>query len=160
MCSGIAAYFGLDPIILRIIFVILFFIPAGSGLLIYIILWIIIPEAKTTAQKLEMKGEKVNVGNIEKSIKDEFEGVKQNWEKIKKEKKYRGVGHAIERIFYFRSRFPYWFTGSSSIDFLGKLGASTQTQNISVVIMKIKLKIDMVTTAASNTGSYKGSGFK
>jgi phage shock protein C len=70
VCSGFAAYFNIDPLFIRIAFLIAFF-GFGAGLLLYIILWIIIPVAKTTAEKLEMHGERVNISNIEKKIKDE-----------------------------------------------------------------------------------------
>ena len=73
--GGLAAYFGIDPTVVRLLLVITFFF---SGPLIYIVLWLIVPEAKTTAQKLEMRGEPVNLSNIEKNIKDEFSKVKDN----------------------------------------------------------------------------------
>ena len=77
VCSGMSAYWRIDPIILRILFVIAF-LGFGTGLIIYIILWIVLPEAKTKAQKLEMMGEKVNVSNIGKAFKEEFNNVKKN----------------------------------------------------------------------------------
>ncbi len=77
VCSGMSAYWQIDPIILRILFVIAF-LGFGTGLIIYIILWIVLPEAKTKAQKLEMMGEKVNVSNIGKAFKEEFNNVKKN----------------------------------------------------------------------------------
>ncbi|MCK4630355.1 MAG: PspC domain-containing protein [Bacteroidales bacterium] len=77
VCSGMSAYWRIDPIILRILFVIAF-LGFGTGLIIYIILWVVIPEAKTKAQKLEMMGEKVNVSNIGKAFKEEFNNVKKN----------------------------------------------------------------------------------
>lgn len=76
VCSGLGAYFNFDPIFLRIIFLIAVFI-FGTGVLAYIILWIVIPEAKTIAQKLEMRGEPVNISNIGDKIKEEFEHVKR-----------------------------------------------------------------------------------
>lgn len=76
VCSGIANYFDFDPIWLRGAFAISFFI-FGSGFLLYIILWMIIPEAKTTAEKLEMHGEKVDVNNIGKAVNEEFEDFKK-----------------------------------------------------------------------------------
>jgi phage shock protein PspC (stress-responsive transcriptional regulator) len=76
VCSGIANYFDFDPIWLRAAFAISFFI-FGSGFLLYLILWIIIPEAKTTAEKLEMRGEKVDVNNISKAVNEEFEDFKK-----------------------------------------------------------------------------------
>jgi len=71
VCSGLAHYFDINVFWFRIIFIILLF-AIGGGPLMYIILWIAIPSAKTTAEKLEMKGEKVNINNIEKNIKDEL----------------------------------------------------------------------------------------
>jgi phage shock protein PspC (stress-responsive transcriptional regulator) len=67
VCSGLSAYFGWDPIWLRIAFLVTFFW-FGTGMLLYIVLWIIIPEAKTTADKLEMQGDPVNVENIGKAF--------------------------------------------------------------------------------------------
>lgn len=75
VCSGVASYFDIDPIWLRAAFAISFFV-FGSGLLLYIILCIIIPKAKTTAEKLEMRGEKVDINNIGKAVNEEFEEFK------------------------------------------------------------------------------------
>ncbi len=75
VCSGLSAYFNVDPIVFRIIFI-LIALGMGSGLIIYIILWIVIPEASTTAQKLEMRGEPITIENIKKAVREEFENVK------------------------------------------------------------------------------------
>ena len=75
VCSGIGNYFDIDPLWIRLALVVMFF-GFGSGFLLYIILWIIIPEAKTTAEKLEMRGEPVDVNTISKTIKDEAENIK------------------------------------------------------------------------------------
>lgn len=72
VCAGLSAYFGInDPIWLRIVFILLTLIGIGSPILIYIILSIVMPKAETAAQKLEMRGEQINLSNIEKKIKDE-----------------------------------------------------------------------------------------
>lgn len=84
VCSGISNYFDLDPIWLRGAFAISFFV-FGSGLILYIILWMIIPKAKTTAEKLEMRGEKVDINNIGKTVNEEFEEFKQRVDKFGKE---------------------------------------------------------------------------
>ena len=76
VCAGVGNYFDFDPLWLRAAFAISFF-AFGSGLLLYIILWIIIPAAKTTAEKLEMRGEKVDVNNIGKAVNEEFEDFKK-----------------------------------------------------------------------------------
>lgn len=81
VCSGLGAYLGIDPVIVRILFVL--FLIFGVGLLVYIILWIVVPEARTTAQKLEMRGDSVNASNIGKFVSDEFESVKKNFRRNK-----------------------------------------------------------------------------
>lgn len=77
VCSGMGAYWNIDPLIIRIIFVALT-IAGGLGALVYLILYIVIPEAKTTAQKIEMKGNPVNIHNIKESVKKEFDNVRKN----------------------------------------------------------------------------------
>lgn len=75
--SGVAAYFNIDPIWIRLLFVILLF--SGPGFLVYIIMWIVIPKAKTTADKLVMRGEPVNISNIQRSIKEEFSEINTDY---------------------------------------------------------------------------------
>lgn len=69
--SGLGHYFGIDAIWFRIMWIVLVF-GGGFGFLGYILFWILVPEAKTTAEKLQMKGEVVNLSNIERKIKEEF----------------------------------------------------------------------------------------
>ncbi len=68
VAGGIAAFFGSDVILIRILFVVLGFF-GGLGIILYIILWISIPEAKTITEKMEMQGEPVTLSNIESSVK-------------------------------------------------------------------------------------------
>ncbi|MEX0987154.1 MAG: PspC domain-containing protein [Bacteroidales bacterium] len=77
VCGGLGAYFNIDPLIFRILFIVFFFL-GGASILVYIILWIVLPKAETAAQKLEMRGEPVNVSNIEKKIREEYEATKEN----------------------------------------------------------------------------------
>jgi phage shock protein PspC (stress-responsive transcriptional regulator) len=77
VCSGMGAYWDIDPVIIRILFIVLTF-AGGLGILVYLILYIVIPEAKTTAQKIEMKGDPVNIQNIKESVKKEFNSVRKN----------------------------------------------------------------------------------
>ena len=76
VCAGLAAYLNMDALIIRIIFAILV-LAGGFGILIYLVLWVVLPEAKTTAQKLEMRGDPVNIENIKESVKREFDTVKK-----------------------------------------------------------------------------------
>ena len=89
VCSGIAAYLNMDPVLVRILFVLIMFVGVGIIIPIYIILWIVVPAAITTAQKLEMRGENVTVSNIEKAIKREYEDVKQQFSKMRDSKTYK-----------------------------------------------------------------------
>lgn len=79
VASGIAAYFDLDPVWIRLAFV-LMVLAGASGILIYIILWIIIPEAKSASDKLQMRGERVNIQNIEKNVREELESLRKRGE--------------------------------------------------------------------------------
>lgn len=72
--SGVAAYFGFDPLILRLIYIALLFM--GVGVLVYIILWIVVPPAETAADRLEMRGEPVTVDNLKKVFEEGAERVK------------------------------------------------------------------------------------
>jgi phage shock protein PspC (stress-responsive transcriptional regulator) len=84
VCSGIANYFDIDVVWIRIALLLLTFF-AGLNVIFYIILWIAIPEAKTTAEKLAMKGEKADINNISKAVKEEAEQLKKRMEKYGKE---------------------------------------------------------------------------
>src|SRR6267154_840474 len=68
VAGGLAAFFGSDVVVIRIFFVILSFI-GGFGVILYLILWCSIPEAKTITEKMEMQGEPVTLSNIESSVK-------------------------------------------------------------------------------------------
>lgn len=74
--SGLGHYFGVDAIWIRLAWIILV-TAAGTGILLYVLLWILVPEAKTTAEKIMMTGEPVNISNIEKKIKDGFDNVSE-----------------------------------------------------------------------------------
>lgn len=70
VCSGLGAYFKLDTVWFRLGFVIATL--SGLSILAYLILWIIIPPARTISEKLEMQGDQVSVSNIEKSFREEM----------------------------------------------------------------------------------------
>ncbi|MBL4745256.1 MAG: PspC domain-containing protein [Flavobacteriaceae bacterium] len=70
--SGMAHYLGIDTFWMRVIWIALTPFTSGMNLLLYPFLWILLPEAQTTAEKLQMKGEAVNISNIEKKIREEL----------------------------------------------------------------------------------------
>jgi phage shock protein PspC (stress-responsive transcriptional regulator) len=105
VCSGIGNYFGVNVWIPRVLFLLPFlsfvsrwghwgnfpdfysFSFSPGALIIYIILWLVIPEATTTSEKLEMKGEKVDMNTIKNSVMEEMKGMQQRAEKIGHEAK-------------------------------------------------------------------------
>lgn len=62
--SGFASYFRIDTVIVRLIFVVLFFVTSGMATLVYVILWIVTPPARTAAEKLQMSGRPVTLDSI------------------------------------------------------------------------------------------------
>lgn len=105
VCGGLGAYFNIDPVVLRIIFVVLVFVTTGAALLAYIVLWIAVPKAVTTAQRLEMRGQEATVKNIEKSIREEVKDVKESYRKFRQsdtyangKKKVVGAGDVVFNI--------------------------------------------------------------
>lgn len=72
VASGLGHFFNVDPLIFRLLFVILTF-ASGIGAIAYIVLWIVAPVARTTSDKLRMKGQPVNVENIERTIQEEVD---------------------------------------------------------------------------------------
>lgn len=106
VCSGIGHYFGINPWIPRVLFLLPFlsffsqwnhwggfwdvgdvirFTFSPTSLIIYVILWIVIPEAISTSEKLEMKGEKVDLNSIKASVTEEMKNVGKRAEKFGKE---------------------------------------------------------------------------
>jgi phage shock protein PspC (stress-responsive transcriptional regulator) len=68
VASGVAAFFGTDTTLIRVLFVVTALL-GGFGFLIYIILWLSLPEAKSITDKIQMQGDPVTLSNIENSIK-------------------------------------------------------------------------------------------
>jgi len=105
VCAGLEYYIGLDALWIRLIFLFLAIFAGGFGLIAYIILWILVPEAVTTAQKLDMTGEPVNISNIEKKVKEGFDGVADKVRSVD----YDKVGNQVKR------------TGKSFFDTVGDI---------------------------------------
>lgn len=95
--SGLGHYFGVDPLWLRIIMVILFF-GFGTGIILYLILWILIPEATTTSQKLEMKGEPINISNIERKVKEGFNEITDKFSNLDHDKIASNAKQGAEKV--------------------------------------------------------------
>ncbi|RLD26486.1 MAG: hypothetical protein DRI54_02765 [Bacteroidetes bacterium] len=115
--AGIGHYFGIDPIWIRLLFIVLV-LGGGSGVLIYIILWIIIPQAKTAAEKLEMRGDPVTAENIGRAVSEEYSSLKKKFTPKKEDIKETGdkVGNAFQDFFGFLGKLLHLLVAS-----LGKI---------------------------------------
>ena len=69
VASGLGAYLGLDPVIVRLAFILLTFMN-GIGILIYLALWVSVPKAETTIQKYEMRGKAIDLHEIQETLKE------------------------------------------------------------------------------------------
>ncbi len=92
VCAGLEHYLGIDSLWIRIIFILLAVFTSGFGFIAYILLWILVPEAVTTAQKLDMRGEPVNISNIERKVKEGFDDVADKVKSVDYEK----VGNRVK----------------------------------------------------------------
>jgi phage shock protein PspC (stress-responsive transcriptional regulator) len=79
--AGLSHYFDIDPLWIRIAWVVLFF-GFGTGILVYILLWILMPAAESTSEKLAMSGKPVNITNIEEKVKEGFGNVKESIDEV------------------------------------------------------------------------------
>jgi phage shock protein PspC (stress-responsive transcriptional regulator) len=85
VCAGIGHYFGVEPRWIRLIAIIILFM--GIGIPLYILLWLVIPKAKTRVDKMAMKGEPINIQNFKKNFDEEIEGKKNGLRTARKEAK-------------------------------------------------------------------------
>jgi len=95
--SGLGHYFDIDPLWIRLAWVILMF-GFGTGFFVYILLWILMPAAQTTADKLAMSGKPVNITNIEQKVKEGFSNVKDSIEDVADKVKNQDYSKAGNKI--------------------------------------------------------------
>lgn len=99
VCSGIGHYFIIEPRWVRLFMLLSFFI-GGSGLMLYGILWIVMPKAKTRADRMAMKGEAINLQNFKKTFDEEVEGVREGLARVHKNAgpALSGMGNSLSGI--------------------------------------------------------------
>jgi phage shock protein PspC (stress-responsive transcriptional regulator) len=116
VASGFGHYFTIDPVWIRLLFVIIVVAGFGSPILIYLVLIIIIPEAITTSQKLEMKGEPITISNIERKVKEGIDEIADKFDKLNSKnfaentrqgihKTSSSVGKLFTRLFHVFTKF-------------------------------------------------------
>lgn len=111
VCSGIAAYFNIDSLLVRLLFVIGFFgfasfshiflpfIGAWLVPVVYLVLWAVVPQAKTVQEKCQMRGEKGTFDEIAKNIESGAKEMGQRAKELGNSSFWRGFGRAICAIF-------------------------------------------------------------
>lgn len=107
VCSGLAAYLHIDPLWVRLAFILVTLGGLGVPIIVYFILWLIIPQALTTAEKLEMRGEMVNISNIEKTIREEFGDVKTKISDMTQEAKETYLRNSSQGTNFFEKIFGF-----------------------------------------------------
>lgn len=135
VASGIAAYFGIDPVFVRIIFVILA-LANGIGILAYIIFWIAMPKATSNTQKLEMRGKPVNLAEIQQVVKEKSKMISEEGRdaigRLRNDNAFRKILNfpvrIIEIIFQFLKKIIRFLLPAASIFFgvcvlIGSIGA-------------------------------------
>lgn len=102
VCSGLAAYFNMDVVIVRLLFVVLTFITSGFAIVLYIIMMLIVPEAKTPEEKAHLRGEHFNAQAVLDRAKQKYAEVSrpEQWEKVVQTSKpaMTNLGNVIRKL--------------------------------------------------------------
>jgi phage shock protein PspC (stress-responsive transcriptional regulator) len=72
VCGGLGVYFNVDPVLFRLGFLLTLFL-GGFGFFVYLILWIAVPEADSTSDRLKMEGKPITANAIGKAISEQVE---------------------------------------------------------------------------------------
>lgn len=99
--SGFGAYFDVDPLWWRLGFVFVFFLGWGSPVFLYLILWIIIPEARTRAEKLQMRGEPITVESLKRTVEEETEHIRKRAAGLTDDSTAEKLRNGVQEIFHF-----------------------------------------------------------
>jgi len=141
VCAGIANYFNIQPIWIRLAFALSFFF-AGSGLLLYIILWIVIPKPASRADRMAMKGEKLNLQGFKNNLEEELSSVRGHLDNLHKEARplaYK-LRDFIGDLFYHLGLF---FAGAGKI-FIKLLGGAFLLAFFAMAIALIVLLVSFI----------------
>ena len=96
--AGLSHYLGIDMIWVRLLWLLFALMSGGTFVIIYLVFWALVPEAKTTAEKLTMSGEPVNISNIEKKIKDGIDVVSDTIKNVDFKKHGDNLKEGIENV--------------------------------------------------------------
>ncbi|MCC5918357.1 MAG: PspC domain-containing protein [Cryomorphaceae bacterium] len=99
VCAGLAHYLNVEALWVRLVYFILLFVSQGFFFFLYIILVLVIPRARTTAEKLAMRGEPINLGTIEGRFREEFSKAKNALNNKPFEGSRENLKHFIQNLF-------------------------------------------------------------
>lgn len=162
VASGLAQYFEIDPVIVRLIFVVSIFFN-GLGILVYIIFWLVVPAAKTTTDKYAMRGERVTLKDISERVKKNIDSIDEKdlatakgvWAKVRGllDVCFRGLG----RMFRALAKVAH-FVGGILLVIAGALGIAGLVSLYSVILLsdKVFFPADVQTALETLQGSIIG----
>jgi phage shock protein PspC (stress-responsive transcriptional regulator) len=113
VCAGIANYFDIDVVWIRLAFA-LIVLAGGAGLLLYIVLWVVVPKAVTRMDRMAMKGEKMNLEGFKRNFEQEMGSMRQNFSNLKHETRpfiYKARDFSGD----FAHHLGNFFTGAASV---------------------------------------------
>lgn len=152
--SGLANYFGTEPMWFRIAFIVVVIAGWGSPVLIYLIMWALVPLAVTAAERLEMQGEDVTVENIKRKFDEGAERFKSGAEKM------AGEAREMGRRYWHQSREQRRHMEQSAgsvghrvLDVLGKLFG------VFLLFVAIILGLSLMAALLGGTASWTNGAF-
>jgi phage shock protein PspC (stress-responsive transcriptional regulator) len=152
--SGLANYFGTDPLWFRIAFIVVLIAGWGSPVLVYLIMWALIPEASTAAEKLEMHGEEVTVDNIKRVFEEGAERVKAGAEKVAGEARAMGRKYWQQgREHRHEARYRAESIAHRILDALGKV------VGLCLLFLAIILGLSLIAALVGGTASWTTGAF-
>ncbi|MGY3055156.1 phage shock protein PspC (stress-responsive transcriptional regulator) [Pedobacter sp. UYEF25] len=106
VCAGIAHYINIEAKWIRLVALVSVFL-GGAGILVYVILWIIMPKAKSRIEKMEMKGEPANLQGFQKNLEEELQAVKERLGIVNRQAQplFKQFGNFIGEFFEWLGRF-------------------------------------------------------
>lgn len=98
VCSGLSAYFEMDVVLVRFIWIVFFF-AGGIGFLPYLLMWLIVPKAQSKADRLAMQGKSPNLRNFQDAFMEEANRVSENIRRESKKGHWEEMARSLAKIF-------------------------------------------------------------
>ncbi len=152
--SGLATYFGTDPLWFRIAFVVVVIAGWGSPVLIYLIMWALVPEPITAAEKLEMHGEEVTVDNIKRMFEEGADRMKAGAEKVAGEAREMGRkywGQSKEQRY--AASYKAETIAHRFVDAIGKV------LGFFLLVISVIIGLSLIAALAGGTASWSNGAF-